>query len=112
MVRGVWTARVDMTVHGHGQTFNVARAAGPCVRVLTHYTLELRYASPNQVLTHAARAAATQLNFSHSVAARGAREGPWSGQRYAAGARVDLPCAHGPSRAASLMLRTSGQQVG
>ena len=36
--------------------------------------------SPNQVLTHAARAAATQLNFSHSVAARGAREGPWSGQ--------------------------------
>ena len=39
-------------------------------------------ASPNQVLTHAARAAAKQLNkwlFSHSVAARGAREGPWSG---------------------------------
>ena len=33
--------------------------------------------SPNQVLTHAARAAAKQLN---SVAARGAREGPWSGQ--------------------------------
>ena len=39
----------------------------------------LRYisVSPNQVLTHAARAAV----FSHSVAARGAREGPWSGQR-------------------------------
>ena len=72
-------------------------------------------ASPDQVLTHAARAAAKQLTmrawpvarsifdapyvreanerttswitkqlnkwlFSHSVAARGAREGPWSGQ--------------------------------
>ena len=37
--------------------------------------------SPNQVLTHAARAAAKQLNnFSHSVAARGKREGPLSGQ--------------------------------
>ena len=38
--------------------------------------------SSNQVLTHAARAAAKQLNrnFNHSVAARGAREGPWSGQ--------------------------------
>ena len=36
--------------------------------------------SPNQVLTHAARAAASQLNklfFSHSVAAR---EGPGFGQ--------------------------------
>ena len=50
-------------------------------RVLFHLT-----DSPNQVLTHAARAAAKQLNkplcglFSHSVAARGAREGPWSGQ--------------------------------
>ena len=34
--------------------------------------------TPDQVLTHAARAAAKQLNnFSHSVTAR---EGPWSGQ--------------------------------
>ena len=43
--------------------------------------LRVTTTSPNQVLTHAARAAVTQLNsFSHSVAARGAREGPWSGQ--------------------------------
>ena len=36
--------------------------------------------SPNQVLTHAARAAAKRPLCGHSVAARGAREGPWSGQ--------------------------------
>ena len=36
---------------------------------------------PDQVLAHVARAAALQLNnFSHSVAARGAREGLWSEQ--------------------------------
>ena len=34
--------------------------------------------SPNQVLTHAARAAAKQLNKAPLVAARGAREGLWS----------------------------------
>ena len=33
--------------------------------------------SPNQVLTHAARAAAKQLNKPPLVAARGAREGLW-----------------------------------
>ena len=37
-----------------------------------------RPGSPNQVLTHAARAAAKQLNFQPPlVAARGAREGLW-----------------------------------
>ena len=40
--------------------------------------------SPNQVLTHAARAAAKQLNKPPLVAARGAREGLWleQGARY------------------------------
>ena len=33
--------------------------------------------SPNQVLTHAARAAAKQLNKAPLVAARGAHEGLW-----------------------------------
>ena len=37
--------------------------------------------SPNQVLTHAARAAAKQLNKPPLVAARGAREGLWLEQR-------------------------------
>ena len=37
--------------------------------------------SPNQVLTHAARAAASQLNQAPLVAARGAREGLWLEQR-------------------------------
>ena len=49
--------------------------------------LSMHLPSPNQVLTHAARAAAKQLNnFSHSVAARGARQGPWSGQHLPDGA--------------------------
>ena len=49
--------------------------------------------SPNQVLTHAARAAAKQpLQSSHSVAARGAREGPWSGQYKRCAGKKILDC--------------------
>ena len=45
--------------------------------------------SPNQVLTHAARAAAKQLNFQPPlVAARGAREGLWLEQQVPMYARV------------------------
>ena len=57
------------------------------------------FASPNQVLTHAARAAAKQLNKAPLVAARGAREGLWLKQlvrfSHIEDAARDGPCAHG-----------------
>ena len=63
-------------------TRDVARAA--CVSTWLGEARRAQH-SPNQVLTHAARAAAEQLNFQPPalVAARGAREGLWLEQRAA-----------------------------
>ena len=72
----------------NNKQYKVARRCLACraqrglLGVLPKHIWSQRETSPNQVLTHAARAAAKQLNkqlFSHSVAARA--KGPGQGKR-------------------------------